>query len=178
MQAVHVYFPDPWWKKRHHKRRVFTPEFAADCGRVLRPGGRLHVATDVEEYFHASSARSGRPAGIRADYGGKEADGAAGGRTNRLTNFERKARRGAATSSRGVRTPPRLGSRRFAERVSRTLLRVANLDVPALYVAGGFPTSGFISRIQMLRNRTGLPWYCRRIGCFGPRASSYCGGRS
>ena len=51
VQAVHVYFPDPWWKKRHHKRRVFTPEFAGQCERVLRPGGRLHVATDVEDYF-------------------------------------------------------------------------------------------------------------------------------
>jgi len=51
MQAVHVYFPDPWWKKRHHKRRVFTPEFAALCERVLRPGGHLHFASDVEDYF-------------------------------------------------------------------------------------------------------------------------------
>ncbi len=50
-QAVHVYFPDPWWKKRHHKRRVFTADFAAQCLRVLRPAGRLHVATDVEEYY-------------------------------------------------------------------------------------------------------------------------------
>jgi tRNA (guanine-N7-)-methyltransferase len=49
--AVHVYFPDPWWKKRHKKRRVFTPEFAADAARVLKPGGKLHVATDVEEYY-------------------------------------------------------------------------------------------------------------------------------
>ena len=51
IQAVHVYFPDPWWKKRHHKRRVFTPEFAAAAARVLKPGGRLHVVTDVEDYF-------------------------------------------------------------------------------------------------------------------------------
>jgi tRNA (guanine-N7-)-methyltransferase len=51
MQAVHVYFPDPWWKKRHWKRRVFTPGFAVQCERVLRPGGLLHVVTDVEEYF-------------------------------------------------------------------------------------------------------------------------------
>ena len=51
LQAVHVYFPDPWWKKRHRKRRLFTEEFVEQCARVLRPGGRLHVATDVEEYF-------------------------------------------------------------------------------------------------------------------------------
>jgi tRNA (guanine-N7-)-methyltransferase len=50
VQAIHVYFPDPWWKKRHHKRRVFTAEFAASCAQALRPGGRLCVATDVAEY--------------------------------------------------------------------------------------------------------------------------------
>lgn len=50
-QAIHVYFPDPWWKKRHHKRRLFTPEFIAQCERVLWSAGRLHVATDVEDYF-------------------------------------------------------------------------------------------------------------------------------
>src|SRR5207248_1911533 len=51
LQAVHVYFPDPWWKTRHHKRRVFTEEFARECERVLRPGGRLYVVTDVQDYF-------------------------------------------------------------------------------------------------------------------------------
>src|SRR5262249_27473453 len=63
--AVHVYFPDPWWKKRHHKRRVFTPEFAAACARVLRPGGRLHVATDVEEYFALMREAIAPRAGLR-----------------------------------------------------------------------------------------------------------------
>lgn len=51
VQAVHVYFPDPWWKARHKKRRVFTPGFAADAARITRVGGRLLIATDVEEYF-------------------------------------------------------------------------------------------------------------------------------
>ena len=37
--AVHVYFPDPWWKKRHRKRRVFNPVFAADAARALAPAG-------------------------------------------------------------------------------------------------------------------------------------------
>jgi tRNA (guanine-N7-)-methyltransferase len=55
LQAVHVYFPDPWWKKRHHKRRVFTTEFVAECARVLRPGGHLHAATDVAEYAQVMS---------------------------------------------------------------------------------------------------------------------------
>jgi tRNA (guanine-N7-)-methyltransferase len=50
LQTVHVYFPDPWWKKRHHKRRVFTAEFAQQCFRALRPGGELSAATDVPEY--------------------------------------------------------------------------------------------------------------------------------
>jgi tRNA (guanine-N7-)-methyltransferase len=51
VQAVHVYFPDPWWKSRHKKRRVFTPGFAASAARIIREGGRLLIATDVEEYF-------------------------------------------------------------------------------------------------------------------------------
>ncbi|MCC6417632.1 MAG: tRNA (guanosine(46)-N7)-methyltransferase TrmB [Gemmataceae bacterium] len=51
MQAVHVYFPDPWWKRRHQKRRLFDEAFTAQCARVLRPGGRLLIASDVAEYF-------------------------------------------------------------------------------------------------------------------------------
>ncbi len=49
--AIHVYFPDPWWKTRHRKRRLFTEDFAANCARTLRPGGKLHIASDVADYF-------------------------------------------------------------------------------------------------------------------------------
>jgi tRNA (guanine-N7-)-methyltransferase len=51
LRAIHVYFPDPWWKKRHKKRRVFTAPLVADAERTLEPGGSLNVASDVEEYF-------------------------------------------------------------------------------------------------------------------------------
>ncbi len=51
LSAIHVYFPDPWWKMRHKKRRVFTADFAAQCERALQSGGRLWLASDVEEYF-------------------------------------------------------------------------------------------------------------------------------
>lgn len=56
ISAVHVYFPDPWWKRRHRRRRLFTDEFVSLVARVLRPGGVVHVWTDVEEYFGVMSA--------------------------------------------------------------------------------------------------------------------------
>ncbi len=54
LAAVHVYFPDPWWKKRHKKRRVMRESFLRDVERTLRPGGLLHFWTDVEEYFQTT----------------------------------------------------------------------------------------------------------------------------
>ena len=50
-RAIHVYFPDPWWKKRHLKRRLFTVDFAVQCERTLQIGGRLYVISDVGDYF-------------------------------------------------------------------------------------------------------------------------------
>jgi tRNA (guanine-N7-)-methyltransferase len=49
--AVHVYFPDPWWKKRHEKRRVLNERFVRQIERVLVPGGSLHYWTDVLDRF-------------------------------------------------------------------------------------------------------------------------------
>ena len=54
LAAVHVYFPDPWWKKRHKKRRVMKESFLCDVERTLRPGGVFHFWTDVAEYFRTS----------------------------------------------------------------------------------------------------------------------------
>lgn len=47
-----VFFPDPWHKLRHHKRRLVRPAFAEQVARVLRPGGVWRLATDWEEYAH------------------------------------------------------------------------------------------------------------------------------
>ncbi len=52
--AVHVYFPDPWWKKRHRKRRIMNETFLCEVVRVLEQNGKLHFWTDVEEYFESS----------------------------------------------------------------------------------------------------------------------------
>jgi tRNA (guanine-N7-)-methyltransferase len=50
LDAVYIFFPDPWPKKRHHKRRLVQPAFVALLARCLKSGGRLHLATDWEEY--------------------------------------------------------------------------------------------------------------------------------
>jgi tRNA (guanine-N7-)-methyltransferase len=50
LDAVHVFFPDPWPKKRHHKRRLIQGDTVARIARCLKPGGILHVATDWEDY--------------------------------------------------------------------------------------------------------------------------------
>ena len=51
LEAVHVYFPDPWWKKRHRKRRVLSDTNIREFSRTLQTGGRLHFWTDVLDYF-------------------------------------------------------------------------------------------------------------------------------
>ena len=51
VQAFHLYFPDPWPKKRHHKRRLFDEAFVREIIRALREGGVLRLATDHDEYF-------------------------------------------------------------------------------------------------------------------------------
>ena len=50
LDTVQIFFPDPWHKKRHHKRRLIQPEFIAHLTRKLKPGGVLHLATDWENY--------------------------------------------------------------------------------------------------------------------------------
>jgi tRNA (guanine-N7-)-methyltransferase len=50
LAALHVFFPDPWPKKRHHKRRLIQRDFAALAARKLSPGGILHAATDWPQY--------------------------------------------------------------------------------------------------------------------------------
>lgn len=88
--AYHVYFPDPWPKRGHAPRRIFTPDFVRDLGATLMSDGRLHFATDVETY--ASVARgyvlaSGQFCEI-------ETPGAHPGLT---TSFARKYRAGGRT---------------------------------------------------------------------------------
>ena len=50
LHGVRIFFPDPWPKKKHHKRRLVQPEFVALLASRLEPGGVLHLATDWEHY--------------------------------------------------------------------------------------------------------------------------------
>lgn len=50
LDGIHIFFPDPWPKKRHHKRRLIQSPFVALAASRLKPGGYLHAATDWQEY--------------------------------------------------------------------------------------------------------------------------------
>lgn len=62
LAGIHLFFPDPWPKKRHHKRRLVQPETAALLARKLMPGGVLHAATDWVDYAeHMESVLGAEP---------------------------------------------------------------------------------------------------------------------
>lgn len=50
LNGIHIFFPDPWPKARHHKRRLIQPALIARLCQHLKPGGYIHVATDWEDY--------------------------------------------------------------------------------------------------------------------------------
>jgi len=50
LDGVHIFFPDPWHKARHNKRRLIQPQFVAHLVEKLKPGGYIHVATDWQDY--------------------------------------------------------------------------------------------------------------------------------
>jgi tRNA (guanine-N7-)-methyltransferase len=83
LDAVHVFFPDPWPKARHHKRRLIRPDNVRLLSRRLRPGGMLHCATDWPDYAAAMSAVLAAEPGLRR---------AATGREDRpVTRYEQRA---------------------------------------------------------------------------------------
>jgi tRNA (guanine-N7-)-methyltransferase len=51
VQAMYLFFPDPWPKRRHHKNRFFQREMCDTLSRILIPGGHMYISTDHEEYF-------------------------------------------------------------------------------------------------------------------------------
>lgn len=85
VRVVHLYFPDPWPKKRHHKRRLVQPPFAREAARALAPGGELRFVTDHGEYFEEATAV------LDAESALERTDVPEEGMED-LTNYERKYR--------------------------------------------------------------------------------------
>jgi len=87
LSVIHVYFPDPWPKKRHHKRRLIQEPFLRQAERVLVPGGRLQMVTDHKDYFEQIEQVVGASPLTVVDY---NRPGSAGEGEFVGTNFERK----------------------------------------------------------------------------------------
>ncbi|MDB5290997.1 MAG: trmB [Phycisphaerales bacterium] len=90
LSVLHVYFPDPWPKKRHHKRRLIQPPFMEQAQRILTLGGRLQIVTDHKDYFEhiELTVQASALKVIEYNRPGSAAEGEFVG-----TNFERKYRR-------------------------------------------------------------------------------------
>jgi len=86
VRAYHVYFPDPWWKRRHHKRRLVSGAFAAALFRTLEPRGIVHLATDVAARFASMREEFAALPFERREFPTPTPEG------RPLTNFERKYR--------------------------------------------------------------------------------------
>jgi tRNA (guanine-N7-)-methyltransferase len=86
--AVNVFFPDPWPKKRHHKRRLIQPEFVRELARVLKPAGVVHIATDWPDYAEHIAAVLHAEAEFRPISPGSLATNPLAGRPP--TKFERR----------------------------------------------------------------------------------------
>jgi tRNA (guanine-N7-)-methyltransferase len=100
VDAVHVYFPDPWWKKKHRGRRVFNEAFVDLALVALKPGGLLHSWTDVAEYFGViSGLMDHHPGYVKLD---PPAARAAEHDMDYQTSFERKARKLGTVINRGL----------------------------------------------------------------------------
>jgi tRNA (guanine-N7-)-methyltransferase len=70
LAGVRIFFPDPWQKKKHHKRRLIRPDFVALVASRLIPGGRLHLATDWAEYADVMRAVCTAEPALRNEFEG------------------------------------------------------------------------------------------------------------
>lgn len=73
LSAIHLYFPDPWPKTRHHRRRLLQPVFVDELASRLKRGARLSIATDHREYFEKIAAAVKRSPLVEADFAGTRA---------------------------------------------------------------------------------------------------------
>lgn len=88
ISVLHIYFPDPWPKKRHHKRRLIQESFVPKVMRILAPSGRLQVVTDHQGYWEENIEPTVRNSPLTViDY---NRPGSAGEGEYVGTNFERK----------------------------------------------------------------------------------------
>ncbi|MDJ0837362.1 MAG: tRNA (guanosine(46)-N7)-methyltransferase TrmB [Acidobacteriota bacterium] len=102
LSTIHIYFPDPWPKKRHHKRRLFSDVFIPLAHRKLKPGGLMLIATDHAGYWEwMCEVLEKQTLLVHADRMPEAPDGTAG-----LTNYEIKYQKEGRTIFRtGYRKP-------------------------------------------------------------------------
>jgi tRNA (guanine-N7-)-methyltransferase len=92
LAGIFLFFPDPWHKKRHHKRRILQPQLVSQLARVIRPGGVFHAATDWQDYAEHMLATL---SDAEQSFGNAAGPGRFSGRPDYrpLTKFEQRGQR-------------------------------------------------------------------------------------
>jgi tRNA (guanine-N7-)-methyltransferase len=93
LSGVRIFFPDPWPKKKHHKRRLIEPKFVALVVSRLEPGGTLHMATDWEHYANQMLEVCSAEPALRNRYADEPGGWAPRPEWRPVTKFENRADR-------------------------------------------------------------------------------------
>jgi tRNA (guanine-N7-)-methyltransferase len=91
LHGVRLFFPDPWPKKKHHKRRIVSPSFAALVASRLAPGGTFHLATDWENYAEQMLEVCSAEPALRNRYADEPGGWAPRPEWRPVTKFEQRA---------------------------------------------------------------------------------------
>ena len=97
IDRVFLLYPDPWPKRRHHRRRFVSPEYLEPLARIMRRGAELHMATDIPDYARQAVVELRRSGGFRW-HADRRADWANPWQGWEPTRYERKAAREGRTS--------------------------------------------------------------------------------
>ncbi len=159
VSAVHIYFPDPWWKKRHLKRRIIRPSFVADVFRTLEPGGCFtfgqmfsNISRKAAPYCGMGDCKSSRGGPRFVPRPTSRRNHAGGRATARLSNPLRKADAagsGSCLQSCLSSAGQYIGCQAAAERRFRELRSHSGSGCPSYHV-------GVLFRLRPLRTDVSL----------------------
>jgi len=163
---VWTYFPDPWHKARHHKRRLISPDFAALVASRLAPGGRWRLATDWDDYADAiAEVLAGCP-GLTDEYAGQATPRPP---ERSRTKFERRGLDAGRTIHEfsWIKATPEMGQTRTQSAGTAVSGRFGASGIEFVPQSGSLPDSGVADGVGQTRSQSAGTAVSGRFGASG-----------